>query len=90
MGAATGGFFRLFMVPGMFHCGGGVGADTFDKLGPLAGWVEGGAAPDAIPASRVIGGKVVRTRPLCAYPEVARYRGSGSTDDASNFACVKP
>ena len=90
MGAATGGFFRLFMVPGMFHCGGGVGADTFDKLGPLAGWVEGGAAPDAIPASRVIGGKVVRTRPLCAYPEVARYQGSGSTDDASNFACVKP
>jgi len=90
MGAATGGFFRLFMVPGMFHCNGGVGADTFDKLGPLAGWVEGGAAPDAIPASRVIGGKVVRTRPLCAYPEVARYQGSGSTDDASNFACVKP
>jgi hypothetical protein len=90
MGAATGGFFRLFMVPGMFHCNGGVGADTFDKLGPLAGWVERGTAPDAIPASRVIGGRVLRTRPLCAYPEVARYQGSGSTDDASNFACVKP
>ena len=90
MGAATGGFFRLFMVPGMFHCNGGVGADTFDKLGPLAGWVERGTAPDAIPASRVIGGKVVRTRPLCAYPEAARYKGSGSTDDAANFACVKP
>jgi feruloyl esterase len=90
MGAATGGFFRLFMVPGMFHCGGGVGTDVFDKLGPLAAWVEGGAAPDAIPASRVTGGKVVRTRPLCAYPEAARYKGSGSTDDAANFACVKP
>jgi feruloyl esterase len=90
MGAGTGGFFRLFMVPGMFHCNGGVGADTFDKLGPLAGWVERGTAPDAIPASRVVGGKVVRTRPLCAYPEVARYKGSGSTDDAANFACVKP
>ena len=90
MGAGTGGFFRLFMVPGMFHCNGGVGADTFDKLGPLADWVEHGAAPDAIPASRVIGGKVVRTRPLCAYPEVARYKGSGSTDDGANFACVKP
>jgi len=90
MGADTGGFFRLFMVPGMFHCNGGVGADTFDKLGPLADWVEHGAAPDAIPASRVIGGKVVRTRPLCAYPEVARYKGSGSIDDAANFACVKP
>jgi feruloyl esterase len=90
MGAGTAGFFRLFMVPGMFHCSGGVGADTFDKLGPLADWVEHGAAPDAITASRVIGGKVVRTRPLCAYPEVARYKGSGSTDDAANFACVKP
>jgi feruloyl esterase len=90
MGAGTGGFFRLFMVPGMFHCNGGVGADTFDKLAPLADWVEHGAAPDAIPASRVIGGKVVRTRPLCAYPEVARYKGSGSIDDAANFACVKP
>jgi feruloyl esterase len=90
MGAGTGGFFRLFMVPGMFHCNGGVGADTFDKLGPLADWVEHGAAPDAIPASRVIGGKVVRTRPLCAYPEVARYKGSGSTDDAASFACSKP
>src|ERR1019366_6615251 len=90
MGVGTGGFFRLFMVPGMFHCNGGVGADTFDKLGPLAGWVERGTVPDAIPASRVAGGKVVRTRPLCAYPEVARYKGSGSTDDAANFACVKP
>ena len=90
MGAGTGGFFRLFMVPGMFHCNGGVGADTFDKLGPLTGWVENGTVPDAIPASRVVGGKVVRTRPLCAYPEVARYKGSGSTDDAANFACVKP
>jgi feruloyl esterase len=90
MGAATGGFFRLFMVPGMFHCGGGVGADTFDKLGLLASWVEHGTAPDAIPASQVVGGKVVRTRPLCAYPEVARYKGSGSIDDAANFACVKP
>jgi feruloyl esterase len=89
MGAGTSGFFRLFMVPGMFHCSGGVGADTFDKLGPLADWVERGTAPDAITASRVIGGKVIRTRPLCAYPEVARYKGSGSTDDAASFACVK-
>jgi feruloyl esterase len=78
------------MVPGMFHCNGGVGADTFDKLGPLSDWVEHGAAPDAIVASRVASGKVLWTRPLCAYPEVARYKGSGSTDDAANFACVKP
>jgi len=90
MGAGTGGFFRLFIVPGMFHCNGGVGADTFDKLAPLAGWVEHGTAPDAIPASRVVSGKAVRTRPLCAYPEVARYKGSGSIDDGANFACVKP
>jgi Tannase and feruloyl esterase len=90
MGAATGGFFRLFMVPGMFHCNGGVGADTFDKLGPLADWVEHGTPPDAIPASRIAAGMVVRTRPLCAYPEVARYKGTGSIDDAANFACVKP
>jgi feruloyl esterase len=90
MGAGTGGFFRLFMVPGMFHCGGGVGTDTFDKLGPLTGWVEHGTAPDAIPASRMAAGKVVRTRPLCAYPEVARYKGLGSPDDAADFACVKP
>jgi feruloyl esterase len=89
MGAGTSGFFRLFMVPGMFHCGGGVGADTFDKFGPLVGWVEHGTAPDAIPASRVAGGKVVRTRLLCAYPEVDRYTGTGSIDDAANFACVK-
>jgi feruloyl esterase len=90
MGAGTGGFFRLFMVPGMFHCSGGVGPDTFDKLGPLADWVEQGTAPDAIAASRAAGGKIVRTRPLCAYPEVARYKGSGSTDDRASFACVKP
>jgi feruloyl esterase len=90
MGAGTNGFFRLFMVPGMFHCNGGVGADTFDKLGQLSDWVEHGTVPDAIPASRVLGGKIVRTRPLCAYPEIARYKGSGGTDEAANFACVKP
>jgi feruloyl esterase len=67
-----------------------VGADTFEKLGPLSDWVEHGTAPDAIVAARVIGGNVLRTRPLCAYPEVAPYKGSGSIDDAANFACVKP
>ena len=90
MGADTPGFFRLFMVPGMFHCGGGVGPDQFDKLGPLTDWVERGAAPDALPARRVVNGSVTRTRPLCAYPEVARYKGSGSIDDAASFACAKP
>jgi len=73
----------------MFHCGGGVGTSTFDIGTPLIHWVESNKAPEAITASRVVAGKVVRTRPLCAYPEVARYNGSGSTDDAASFACVR-
>lgn len=84
----TRSFYRLFMVPGMGHCGGGAGTDRFDKLGTLARWVEDGVAPDRIVASRVVAGKVVRTRPLCPYGKVARWRGSGSTDDAANFACA--
>jgi feruloyl esterase len=87
MGASTPDFFRLFMVPGMFHCGGGVGTSTFDAATPLLHWVEAGDTPKAIPASRSAGGKVIRTRPLCPYPQVARYQGSGSIDDAANFSC---
>jgi feruloyl esterase len=90
MGASTGDFFRLFMVPGMFHCSGGVGTGVFDTATPLVKWVESSTPPDRVEASRVVGGKVVRTRPLCDYPRVARFRGSGSIDDAANFACVKP
>jgi feruloyl esterase len=78
---------RLFMVPGMNHCQGGVGTSTFDMLAALEQWVEGKKAPDSIPASRVTQGKTERTRPLCAYPQVATYKGSGSTDDAANFSC---
>jgi feruloyl esterase len=81
---------RLFMVPGMGHCGGGDGASTFDMVAALDRWVEGGAPPEQIPASRVRNGKVDRTRPLCAYPRYARYSGSGSMDDAANFSCVAP
>lgn len=88
MGDSTPDFFRLFMVPGMFHCGGGVGTSTFDVATPLLHWVESGDAPKAVPASRVSAGKVVRTRPLCPYPQVAHYKGSGSIDDAANFSCV--
>ncbi len=87
MGPSTNDFFRLFMVPGMFHCGGGVGTSSFDMLAALLDWVEHGAAPDRIPAARVLNGKTVRTRPLCPYPQVARYSGSGSIDDAANFTC---
>jgi hypothetical protein len=90
MGNVTPDFFRLFMVPGMFHCGGGIGTSVFDAASPLLKWVESGSAPDQIQASRVVDNKVVRTRPLCAYPQVARYQGSGSIDDAANFSCVRP
>ncbi|PWU03443.1 MAG: tannase/feruloyl esterase family alpha/beta hydrolase [Terriglobia bacterium] len=79
--------YRLFMVPGMAHCGGGDGTSNFDMLSALEQWVEKGKAPDQIAASRVRDGKVDRTRPLCPYPQVAQYKGSGSTDDAANFAC---
>ena len=80
-------FFRLFMVPGMGHCSGGPGATAFDALAALDAWVEKGVAPDRIMASRVVDGAVVRTRPLCPYPQKAVYTGSGSSDDAANFVC---
>jgi feruloyl esterase len=79
--------YRLFMVPGMGHCGGGDGTSTFDMVSALDKWVAQGKAPDEIAASRVVNGAVVRTRPLCPYPQVATYKGSGSTDEASNFSC---
>lgn len=85
---ATQPFFRFFPVPGMAHCRGGAGTSTFDALAALEAWVERGIAPDTIPASRWSNGRVDRTRPLCAYPAVARYQGSGSIDDAANFSCV--
>jgi len=81
-------FFRFFPAPGMAHCGGGEGPNTFDALAALEAWVEHGRAPDSIPAAHSTGGMVDRTRPLCAYPAVARYRGAGSIDDAANFTCT--
>jgi feruloyl esterase len=78
---------RVFMVPGMGHCGGGNGTSTFDMVAALDGWREGGKAPRQVNASRVRDGKVDRTRPLCAWPSVARYNGSGSIDAAENFSC---
>jgi feruloyl esterase len=79
--------YRLFMVPGMAHCGGGEGPNTFDMVSALEQWVEKGQAPAQIVASRRADGKITRTRPLCPYPQVATYKGSGSTDDAANFVC---
>ena len=80
-------FVRLFMVPGMGHCGGGTGPDTFDLLGTLDRWASNGGAPDGIVVSRSTDGKVDRTRPLCPWPQVAKWKGSGSTDDAAQFEC---
>jgi len=106
MGAQTAGFVRLFMVPGMQHCGGGSGPNSFgqypgasgdpdrDMEAALERWVEKGVAPERIVAAKHDryldpASAIVRTRPLCAYPLVARYKGTGSTDDAANFACAK-
>jgi feruloyl esterase len=78
---------RLFMIPGMNHCQGGNGTDRFDGIAALSEWVERGKAPDRIIASHQTAGRVDRTRPLCPYPKVAAYKGSGSTNDAANFVC---
>jgi len=78
---------RLFMVPGMNHCTGGDGADSFDGLTALEQWVEQKKAPEQVLASHLTNGVADRTRPLCPYPMVASYKGAGSTDDAANFAC---
>ncbi|GBQ21767.1 feruloyl esterase [Acetobacter estunensis NRIC 0472] len=81
---------RLIVIPGMGHCYGGAGCDTFSKLGAMDNWVSRHQAPEKLIASRVMDGKVVRTRPLCAWPSVARYDGHGNMDDAASFACVVP
>jgi feruloyl esterase len=83
-------FMRLFMVPGMDHCRGGVGPNTFDLVTALDAWVMSGVAPSRITASRITNGKVDRTRPLCPYPQVALYTGTGSTDEAGSFECRNP
>ncbi len=89
-GPDTAGFFRLFMAPGMGHCGGGIGPDRHDGMTAMIDWVEKGTAPESMIASRVVDKQVVRTRPLCPYPQVARYSGQGSIDEAANFRCVAP
>jgi feruloyl esterase len=100
------GFARLYMVPGMQHCGGGPGPNTFgaapsaqadpqhSMTAALERRVENGLAPDKIIATKYKtdgnpASGTARTRPLCPYPQVARHSGSGSTDEAANFACVE-
>jgi hypothetical protein len=82
-------FARLFMVPGMFHCGGGPGLTDFDAFAALVDWVETDKAPEAIMASRGEGGGPPSARPLCHYPTVADYDGAGDPDQASSFNCTK-
>ncbi|HWY47848.1 MAG TPA: tannase/feruloyl esterase family alpha/beta hydrolase [Bryobacteraceae bacterium] len=83
-------FFRLFMVPGMGHCGGGAGPNTFDAVGALDQWVEHGTAPEKIVAAHIVNGMTDRTRPLCPYPQIAKWKGAGSIDEAATFVCVNP
>jgi len=81
---------KLFMVPGMLHCAGGDGPNTFDTLTALEQWRENGKGPEKIVASHMTDGVADRTRPLCPFPQVATYKGSGSTDQAENFTCAAP
>jgi len=79
--------YRLFMVPGMGHCGGGDGPASFDMLAALEQWVEKGKAPNAIPAAHLTNGQPDRTRLLYPYPQVATYQGTNDSNDAANFVC---
>lgn len=84
-------FYRLFMVPGMFHCAGGRGINRVDAFPDLVAWVETGAAPDRLVGERVDrDGEVLMTRPVCPYPEVARHTGAGDAADAASFECRLP
>src|SRR5207247_7943581 len=81
-------WLRLFMVPGMGHCIGGPGPDSFDMVPALEAWVERGTPPQLVLASKILDGRVTRTRPLCPFPQQARYKGTGSLDEAANFSCA--
>ncbi len=83
-------FMRLFMLPGMTHCAGGQGPDQHDPMTAIVDWVEAGQAPEVMIARKYQDGELARSRPLCPYPEVARYDGTGSIDDAANFTCQAP
>lgn len=88
----TQSYARLFMAPGMYHCSGGPGPNTFDALTPLVNWVEKGIAPETILATKYVNDTpaqgVQMTRPLCVFPKIAKYKGSGSPSVAANFVCV--
>lgn len=87
MGKNQDDWFKLYLEPGMGHCSGGPGPDQFNKMGVIERWREANQAPDTVIASHVTGSTVDMTRPLCAYPKVPVYSGTGSTNDAANFSC---
>ena len=87
MGSKQEGWMRLYMIPGMNHCQGGVGTDQFNKMATIERWRESNTAPDSILAAHVSGNTIDMTRPLCPYPQVATYKGVGSANDATNFTC---
>jgi len=86
--AETRDFYRFFPVPGMFHCGGGPGCSDVDWLPAAVAWVEKGIAPEVLIGKHVDKGETTRTRPICAYPAMAKYKGSGSIDAAESFSCA--
>jgi feruloyl esterase len=88
VGAKAERAIALFMLPGVGHCGGGEGPDTFERMAAISAWVEEGRKPSRIVASRVRDGKIDRTRALCSFPYVAKYSGTGDTNSAASFACV--
>ena len=90
MGPKQEDWLRLFMVPGMAHCGGGPGPNQFNWIAAMERWRESGIGTRSMIASRVTNNRVDMTRPLCPYPQVAQYKGVGSTNDAANFACKAP
>jgi feruloyl esterase len=86
MGRNQSNWMRLFMVPGMGHCGNGPGVNSLDTIGTLERWVEKGVAPDQIMGTSTRG----LTRPLCPYPQYAAYKGTGDLKDAANWSCKAP
>jgi feruloyl esterase len=80
-------YVRLFMLPGVLHCGGGAGPAQVAWLKAITDWVERDQAPERLVATKRSGATVTRSRPLCQYPQRARYSGTGSTDDEKNFVC---
>ena len=90
MGGKQDNWVRLFMAPGMQHCGGGPGPNQVNYMAVMERWRENNVAPDTMTAYHVTNNRVDMTRPLCPYPQVATYKGTGSMNDAANFSCKVP